>query len=126
MQPFNNYPMYQQQYQPLYQPQPYQAQLPSIVGRMINDFNEIRISDIPTDGNPAFFAKRDLSELQARVWATDGSVKTIRFKQDVSDVPVQPSNEDVNERLNQMAERIDKIEKSLKTPATRKKVDENE
>lgn len=98
------YPYYQPQYQPQYQTQ-YQA--PGMSGRLVNDFSEITIKDIPTDGSWAYFAKTDGSEIQARRWAENGSVIQNTYTRHT-----EPQIDPMQERLASIEDRLDKIEKS--------------
>ena len=51
-----------------------------IAGRSVNDFSEITINDIPTNGQIAVFPKNDMSEVQIRAWGADGKVRTTSYK----------------------------------------------
>lgn len=132
MQNFNPYAAFQPQYQQQYQQPQYggygqyqqvtqQPMTMGISGKIVNDFNEITIKDIPTDCSPAFFIKSDYSEIQSRRWSDTGSVIPVTYKAvDVADVP----KIDPFEQLNQ---RLDGIEALLnKKPVTRKKDDETQ
>lgn len=128
-----------QQYQQNLQMQPtqmsgtsqMQAQVPGIIGRVVNDFSEITANDVPMDGRSAIFPKADMSEIQVRAWSADGKIVPVTF------VPVlenQPSNPASNEeklkiglsdevagafmqRLDELVGKIDRLEKSMAAPA---------
>lgn len=133
MQNFNPYAAFQPQYQPQYQQPQYngfsqyqqatpQPIVPSgISGKIVNDFNEITIKDIPTDCSPAFFIKSDYSEIQSRRWSDTGSVIPVTYRAvELTDTP----KIDPFEQLNQ---RLDGIEALLnKKPVARKKDDETQ
>lgn len=111
--PFQNYP----QFQPV-QPQH------QVGGKIVDDFNMIVASDIPMDGSPAFFIKRDMSEVQLRKWGNDGRIYTSVFRpytepQNIMSAPEGNNNEyeSLQERLNAIEEKIDKLIKPVKKGA---------
>lgn len=133
MQNFNPYmaiqPSYQPQYQqpqfgnyPQYQQQNTQPVMPmGISGKIVNDFNEITIKDIPTDCSPAFFIKSDYSEIQSRRWSDTGNVIPVTYK------AVDMSENVQNGPFDQLNERLDEIVALInKKPNTRKKEDETQ
>lgn len=97
-------PYYQQSY---YQ-QPQQVQPVGVPGRIVGDFSEIKIMDIPTDGSWAYFIKADGSEIQGRRWSENGQVVPVSFSRIDQEQKVDP----IQERLNDLEERLDRIEKS--------------
>lgn len=110
--PFQAYP----QFQPV-QPQP------QVGGKIVDDFNMIVASDIPMDGSPAFFIKRDMSEIQLRKWGNDGRIYTTGYRPAQSGLDIQqaaapdPQPSGLEERLSAIEEKIDKLLK----PAPAKK-----
>lgn len=133
MQNFNPYATFQPQCQPPYQQpqygnfQQYQpAMQPNNVniginGKIVNDFNEITIKDIPTDCSPAFFIKSDYSEIQSRRWSDTGNVIPMTYK------AVGTSENAQNGPFDQLNARLDEIVTLLnKKPVTRKKDDETQ
>lgn len=116
------YPQYGQQVQvqPQSQFQSFQN-IGSISGRTVNDFNEITANDVPMNGEPATFIKRDLSEIQVRMWNSNGQITMTSYKpyidekkSDVSNV----SNEDIktlsqgfNEFKEDILGRFDKLDR---------------
>ena len=87
--------------------------------KIVNDFNEITIKDIPTDCSPAFFIKSDYSEIQSRRWSDTGNVITAIYKTTDTSENVQ------NRPFEQLNERLDEIVALInKKPNLRKKDDE--
>lgn len=118
-----NYPNYQA-YNPY---QPIQMQ-PSLASKIVDDFSVVGASDVPMDGNPAIFLKRDLSEVQIRKWGADGRIYATTYKPHIDDfnnVSVNTPTNNQEESLNGLNERLqaieDKIDKLIK-PTTTKKV----
>lgn len=86
---------------------------PQHASRIVNDFNEVTIGEIPTNGTPGFFIKADGSEIQSRRWSDDGRIVTNRFLPEIT----APAKEDPVEKILQ---RIDALEAAL-TPKSRRK-----
>ena len=111
--------------QSLQQPQIPQNQPQSIIGRVVNEFDEITANDVPMNGSAAFFPKADGSELQVRSWAYNGTIQTITYKpileQNQTD-GANPQNDftALNDEINTFKEeilaRLDSIEKSVAKP----------
>jgi len=102
--------------------QPMQSQ-PQLVGKMVDDFSTITASDIPMDGNPAVFIKRDLSCVQIRKWGNDGRIYTSAYNpiqtDEIQKANNLPSNNEnalngLNERLNAIEDKLDKLIKPIK------------
>ncbi len=88
---------------------------PGTPAKIVNNFNEITIGDIPTNGLPGFFIKADYSEIQSRRWSEDGRVVAISYK-------VQPEAEPQPDPMEDIYRRLDAIEEKLeKKPTTTRK-----
>ena len=113
---------YQPQYQNQYQPQ-YQPQMQSVVGRMVDDFGMITANDVPMDGNPATFIKRDGSEIQTRMWSANGQIVTTTYKpflEPLEDKTANSSSEELNALYEdfksfkeEIFSRFDRLDKSV-------------
>lgn len=115
---------YQQSLQPQVQQQPQQSM--GMNCRIVDDFSMITANDVPMDGNGAFFAKRDGSEVQHRNWAANGTIISTSYK------PIQAENQSectntpqmdfnsLNEDVKALREDIkgvrEMIEKSMNVP----------
>ncbi len=78
-QTYNNYYPYQvPQYQTLQQPmtQPHT----NLNGKVIQSVDNITANDVPMDGSIAIFPKQDMSEIYAKSWNADGTIRTIVYK----------------------------------------------
>lgn len=143
----NYQPLYGQQYQnfqPPYQqnlaqsqmqvPQQQFQQMPvGINGKVVPSVENITANDVPMDGSVAFFPRQDMTEIYAKSWNSDGTIRTIVFKPVLDGNPNNlPQNEeklkiglseDVTEafmkRFDDIADRIEKLEKSMTTPTTK-------
>ena len=79
MQRFQEQQLPQQSVQQIPQQQNLQMQT-GINGRMVAAVEQIAANDVPMDGSVAFFPKQDLTEIYAKQWGADGSIKTVVYK----------------------------------------------
>lgn len=79
MQRFQEQQLPQQPVQQVPQQQNLQMQT-GINGRMVTAVEQIAANDVPMDGSVAFFPKQDLTEIYAKQWGADGSIKTVVYK----------------------------------------------
>ena len=114
--------------QNLQQPQIPQNQPQGLIGKVVNDFAEITANDVPMNGISAVFPKADMSEVQLRTWAANGTIQTITYKpileQNQTESTNIPQNDftTLNDGINAFREeilaRLDSIEKSVAKPAS--------
>lgn len=113
--------------QSLQQPQIQQNQPQGgLIGKVVNDFSEITANDVPMNGVSAVFPKSDLSEVQLRTWAANGTIQTITYKpildqnqQDGTNIPQNDFtalNDGINAFREEILARLDAIEKSVVKP----------
>ena len=157
-------PMYQPYNPPTTQPYPYQdrmaglqqynqnlqAQFPSMQqpvqsapqmqtvglnGKFIQVVENITANDVPMSGEIALFPKQDMTEIYAKAWQSDGTIKTVVYK------PVEPvldsqtnistpngeklkfdlsddATEAFMKRFDDITERLEKMEKSFGKPSS--------
>ena len=110
-------------------------QVQGLNGRIVDDFGTITANDVPMDAMGALFIKSDGTEIQRRVWTSNGTIATSRFKPvlekqtnnlphgeektkfDLSDA----STEAFMKRFDDITERLDKMEKSFGKTTSRSK-----
>ena len=128
--PAYTYPNYQQQYNvpQINNPMNYftpsmQQQLqqqPMLNGKIVESIDNVKLTDIPMDGNSFYFPKADGSEIYTKRWLANGSTEVAVFKKVIDEA--QESSEHFNfgemegnimDKLNAIEERISKIEKGL-------------
>lgn len=118
-----------QQYQQNLQMQPAQMsganqqfqQMPvGINGKVVPAVENITANDVPMDGSVAFFPKQDMSEIYAKSWNADGTIRTIVFKPVLDNNPnnLPQSEEKLKIGLSEdvteaFMKRFDEIEKRL-------------
>lgn len=111
--PYQYQPQYNPyQQQPMQQPvqQSQQQQAQSLVGRMTNANENIPVSDVPTNGTPAYFPMQDGSAILVKSWQPDGTIRTIKYVPDQQPVEPQASvQEDILTKLNTMEQSMNTI-----------------
>lgn len=118
-----------------------------INGKIVPAVENITANDVPMDGSIAFFPKQDMSEIYAKSWNSDGTIRTIVFKPVLNDMTNNLSHEpekmkfDLSDectgafmgkfdelfgKIEQLEERIDKIPVPQKKTSQIKKESESE
>lgn len=101
---------------PRMQPQPVQTipqQTPmGVLGRWVNDFNDIKPNEVPMDGTICFFPKTDYTCIYAKVWDQNGKLQNFVF---VPETPTQtePTIVQNNEQIDKMMAKLDDIQSQL-------------
>lgn len=99
--------------------------------RLVNNFSEIAVSEIPMDGSYRLFAKSDMTEVQARAWNNNGTINILEYSLKNAPVPQQTENvapepqkdlfEPILGEIRALSEKVDKL-----MPQSRKKVENND
>lgn len=112
-----NYVTQSQTYQNPYIQQP--NRFHSIPGRLVNNLDEITPQEVPMDGSVSLFPQNDYSAIYAKTWTKDGTIATVKF------IPEQPQMEPqkypLEERLDRIDQRFDRLEKMLSNRSKPKK-----
>lgn len=133
---------YPQYYNPLAQVQnraiDYQQNIPNnyqqnqivqgINGKIIAEMSQITANDVPMDGSVAFFPKQDLSEVYAKSWNADGTIRTVTYKPVLDNEPkTAPEQEKLKcdlsdeatqgimDKFEEISDRLGQLEKSLQS-----------
>lgn len=114
------------------QPQQQFQQMPmGISGRVVPNAEAIAANDVPMDGSVAFFPMQDMSQILAKSWNADGTIKTVIYKPFVETPNLSQSNEKLNvglpddvtqafmQRFDDIADRISRLEQSMTKPMTK-------
>lgn len=124
---YNNYNYQPYQYQPMqYQPaQPQYNQSIGISGKLVDSFDNVTVNDVPMDGNPATFIKKDMSEIQVRMWTPQGTISTTSYKPYIepkkedtansSSVSLESLYDDFRGFREELLFRFDRLDKSVST-----------
>lgn len=112
-----------------------------INGKIIAEMSQITANDVPMDGSVAFFPKQDLSEVYAKSWNADGTIRTVTYKpvldNEPKNVPTDTeklkcelsdeATEGIMSKFDEISDRLGQLEKSLqsqrKTSQTQRKDD---
>lgn len=134
MQFSNQYNMQQYQ-QPIYQnpyldrQSQYQTMFPAqmsgtspqpFYGKIVDSFDNIAVSDIPMNGQPATFIKADASEIQLKAWTSQGTISTKSYRpyEEQNEVEehknsVESLYEDFQSFKDEIFSRFDRLDKSV-------------
>ena len=115
-------------------------QIAGINGRIVQAVENINANEVPMDGSVAFFPKQDLTEIYAKSWNADGTIRTLTFKpvlNDKTDVLSgdteklefdlsEKATEGIMAKLNELSEKIEQLSLGTqrKTPRTQNKESE--
>ena len=110
---------------------PYQQNqiVQGINGKIITEISQITANDVPMDGSVAFFPKQDLSEVYAKSWNADGTIRTVTYKpvldNEPKNVPTDTeklkcelsdeATEGIMSKFDEISDRLGQLEKSLQT-----------
>ena len=107
---------YQYQYQPPQVPQTPQPsytpspELSGFGGRYISSVDEVRLDEVPMNGQPCLFPTKDMTSIYLKVWNQDGRLITAKYILDSEQTPQnQPSQNDVQD----IRERLNRLESAL-------------
>ena len=98
-------------------------QIVGINGRIVQAVETINPNEVPMDGSVAFFPKQDLTEIYAKSWNADGTIRTLTFKpvlNDKTDVLSgdteklefdlsEKATEGIMAKLNELSEKIEQL-----------------
>lgn len=100
-----------------------------INGKIITEMSQITANDVPMDGSVAFFPKQDLSEVYAKSWNADGTIRTVTYKpvldNEPKNVPTDTeklkcelsdeATEGIMSKFDEISDRLGQLEKSLQS-----------
>ena len=153
MQPYvnpNYYAQYQQQINPymqrmenlqqfqqaLQQPPTFQNNF-SVISKVVENIDMVKVADIPMDGNMYYFPKADGTEIYTKQFGIDGRTRILTFKPVLDGNPNNLPNEEeklkidafndvlmgIQKDIKELTEKVDKI---TKPSSTKKEVVEDE
>lgn len=67
-----------------------------VPGRMVDSLEEIMVGEVPQDGSLGLFPQKDGSKIYAKMWTSDGKIRTMTFVPSEQDDSV-PSKESVQQ-----------------------------
>ena len=98
-------------------------QIVGINGRIVQTVETINPNEVPMDGSVAFFPKQDLTEIYAKSWNADGTIRTLTFKPVLNDKTdilsgdteklefdlSEKATEGIMAKLNELSEKIEQL-----------------
>ena len=120
--------------------QPMPQQIAGINGRIVQAVENINANEVPMDGSVAFFPKQDLTEIYAKSWNADGTIRTLTFKpvlNDKTDVLSgdteklefdlsEKATEGIMAKLNELSEKIEQLSLGTQRKTSRTQNKESE
>lgn len=119
----NNQPQIQNQPQITNQGNYQQTYLP---GRLTNSPDEIGIIEVPMNCDMAVFPKPDHTEIYVKYWTEQGVQTETFVRKDPEGPAINASESDILNALNNIMERLGKLESANQTKTSPKKVNKEE
>ena len=115
-------------------------QIPGINGRIVQAVETINPNEVPMDGSVAFFPKQDLTEIYAKSWNADGTIRTLTFKPVLNDKTdilsgdteklefdlSEKATEGIMAKLNELSEKIEQLSLGTQRKTSRTQNKESE
>ena len=120
--------------------QPMPQQIAGINGRIVQAVENINANEVPMDGSVAFFPKQDLTEIYAKSWNADGTIRTLTFKPVLNDKTdilsgnteklefdlSEKATEGIMAKLNELSEKIGQLSLGTQRKTSRTQNKESE
>ena len=120
--------------------QPMPQQMVGINGRIVQAVETINPNEVPMDGSVAFFPKQDLTEIYAKSWNADGTIRTLTFKPVLNDKTdilsgnteklefdlSEKATEGIMAKLNELSEKIEQLSLGTQRKTSRTQNKESE
>ena len=115
-------------------------QIVGINGRIVQAVETINPNEVPMDGSVAFFPKQDLTEIYAKSWNADGTIRTLTFKPVLNDKTdilsgdteklefdlSEKATEGIMAKLNELSEKNEQLSLGTQRKITRTQNKESE
>lgn len=112
---YGNYPYNQYgQGQNTMMPQPPQQVYSTLQGKIVDNLETARVTDIPFGGY-GVFPKADMSEVYIKTWTNNGTTNTITYKPIATEEQMEEEKNNLNVILNKIVEIENKIDSILST-----------
>ena len=108
--PYNQYG----QGQSAMMPQPPQQVYSTLQGKIVDNLETARVTDIPFGGY-GVFPKADMSEVYIKTWTNNGTTNTITYKPVATEEQIEEDKNNLNVILNKIVEIENKIDSILST-----------
>lgn len=87
---------------------------PGLAGRVVNKLDDILPNEVPMDGTSSLFPLQDESAIFVKSWNADGTIRTVKYLREVTDIPKKKPSDPIEELKNYIDERFNKLEASYK------------
>lgn len=132
MERMNYTPPYQQNLQQVPQIQHQVQQQSCIAGKIVQDKDSLVANDVPMDGSVAFFPRQDMTEIYAKQWNADGTIKTVIYRPVIDNaVNSQCNNQNQQitipdevtkvfmDRFDELSNKMEQLEQVMAKPMTK-------
>ena len=105
--------------QPIYQPQQYQPQqfqpiqFQGIQGRIVDNIDVVKATEISLDGSISYFPIADGSAIVTKQLQADGTSKLMVYKPVITETPKNITNDEFEKEISKLRDEIEKINKRL-------------
>ena len=115
---YNNQFFNQRAYQPMYQPQQfqvpqYQPTFQGIQGRVVDNIDVVKATEISLDGSISYFPIADGSAIVTKQLQSDGTSKLVVYKPVIAEAPKNITNEEFEKEITSLKKQIEEINKRL-------------
>lgn len=103
--------MYQPNFNQMYQPQMYQQT--GIQGRIVDNIEVVKATEISLDGSVNYFPIADGSAIVTKQLQQDGTSRMIVYKPVVNETPKYITNDDLNNEVTNLKQQIEELRNKL-------------
>ena len=104
---------YQQMYQPSYNQGYTPTYQPGIQGRIVDNVDVVKATEIALDGSVNYFPLADGSAIVTKQLQMDGTSRIVVYKPVENSIPKQLTTEDLNTELNNLKAQMEEIKNKL-------------
>lgn len=103
--------MYQPNFNQMYQPQMYQQT--GIQGRIVDNVDVVKATEISLDGSVNYFPLADGSAIVTKQLQQDGTSRMVVYKPIVNETPKYITNDDLNNEVTGLKQQIEELRSKL-------------
>ena len=106
-------PVYQPNFNQMYQPQMYQTVPSGIQGRIVDNVDVVKATEISLDGSVNYFPLADGSAIVTKQLQQDGTSRMIVYKPVINEAPKYITNDDLNNEVTSLKQQIEELRNKL-------------
>lgn len=103
--------MYQPNFNQMYQPQMYQQT--GIQGRIVDNVDVVKATEISLDGSVNYFPLADGSAIVTKQLQQDGTSRMVVYKPVINETPKYITNDDLNNEVTGLKQQIEEIRNKI-------------